>query len=98
MIDLHLTKHGEARMHQRGYRKADLDLLIGLATQVAADALLLTDEDACREIAKRKREIQQLERLRGSKIVIADGGIVTLYHTRSGSPLSARRRSRRDYQ
>ena len=96
MIDLHLTTHGEARMRQRGYRKADLDLLFGLATQVAADALLLTDEDASREIAKRKREIQQLERLRGSKIVIADGGIVTVYHTRSRSPRFTGRRSRRN--
>ncbi len=80
MLDLRLTHHAEVRMRQRGFRKADVDLVLSVATRVADDAFFLTDRDVAREIERRKHEIQQLERLRGSKIVVEAGSLITLYH------------------
>lgn len=94
MPDLHLTRHGETRMRQRGYRNADLDLVLSSATCVADDAFLLTNRDAGREIARRKREIQQLERLRGSKMIIKGGTLITLYHAAATPRQSSGRKSR----
>ena len=41
---------------------------------------LLTDKDAARAIRKRKQEIQQLERLRGSQVIVEGETLITLYH------------------
>ena len=68
-----LTSHAETRMRQRGLRDLDIALLVDTATQVTSDSYLLTRRDANREIAKRKREIQQLERLQDCKLVIDRG-------------------------
>lgn len=81
-------------MRQRGFRKADLDLVLSAATRIADDAFLLTDRDAAREIARRKHEIQQLERLRGSKIIIEGNVLITLYHAAATSRRSSNRKSR----
>lgn len=80
MLDLQSSVHGRARMQQRGYRDEDVNLILGLATHIADDAFMLTAQDAEREIARRRREIQQLERLSGSKIIVAGGMLITLYH------------------
>lgn len=69
-------------MRQRGLKDNDLAFLLEIASQVSPDAYLLTDRDAAREIARRKREIQSLERLKGCKVVVADGVILTCYHSR----------------
>jgi len=94
MHDLPLTRHAEARMRQRGFRNADIGLVLSAATRVADDAFLLTDKDAAREIARRRREIQHLERLRGTKIIVEGGEVITLYHF-DGKPSRATTRKRR---
>lgn len=83
MPDIQITRHGQARMQQRGYRQADITLALALATQIDEDQFMLTHEDASREIARRKQEIQQLERLRGTRLVVVGGRLVTLYQTKS---------------
>lgn len=95
MPDLQFTHHAEVRMRQRGFRKADVDLVLSVATRVADDAFFLTDQDAAREIERRKREIQQLERLRGSKIVVEGDALVTLYHAATMSRRSGNMKGRR---
>ena len=95
MLDLRLTHHAEVRMRQRGFRKADVDLVLSVATRVADDAFFLTDHDAAREIERRKREIQQLERLRGSKIIVEGDTLVTFYHAAVTSRRSGSMKSRR---
>lgn len=95
MLDLRLTQHAEVRMRQRGFRKADVDLILRAATRVADDAFFLTDQDAAREIEWRKREIQQLERLRGSKIIVVGDALVTLYHAATISQRSDNMKGRR---
>ena len=94
MLDLELTRHGEARMRQRGYRDADVALVLNAATMVADDAYILTNQDAAREIARRKREIQLLERLRGSKIIVKGTTLVTLYHATASQKEQNRRKRR----
>ncbi len=95
MADIQLTHHAEVRMRQRGFRKADVDLVLSVATCIADDAFFLTDQDAKLEIEKRKREIQQLERLRGSKIIVVGDTLVTLYHAVMKSRRSDNTKSRR---
>lgn len=75
-----ITQHAETRMNQRGIRKEDFGLLLATADQVASDAYLMTNEIADEEIARRKKEIQQFERLRGKKLIVEGGVIITSYH------------------
>ena len=91
-----LTNHAEQRMRQRGIRDADVSLLLKVAEPVSDDALLLTRQKAAREIERRRREIQQLERLRGTRLIIEDGALVTVYHEfRSGRRARRTLRNRR---
>lgn len=96
MHDLRFTQHAETRMRQRGYRNADVTLVLSVATRVAEDAFFLSDKDAAREIKRRRHEIQQLERLRGTKLIVERENVITLYHSDqklSRQASSKRRRS-----
>lgn len=94
MTELSLTRHAEARMRQRGYKDEDVDLVFRVGTRVADDAFLLTDKDTARAIRKRKQEIQQLERLRGSQVIVEGETLITLYHT----TMRPRRRNRKSWR
>ena len=74
------SNHACQRMQQRGIRERDIDLLMTCGTQIDDDSILLSDKDAAREIKRRKHEIQALERLRGCRVVISEGVVVTCYH------------------
>lgn len=82
MSGITLSVHGEARMQQRGLREDDLVLILQCGSALGEDVFFLTRKDADREICRRKREIQALERLRDRKVVIADGIVVTCYRSR----------------
>ena len=73
------SNHAGQRMQQRGIRERDIDLLLSCGTQIDEASILLRDKDAAREIERRKHEIQTLERLRGCKVVIIEGVVVTCY-------------------
>lgn len=75
-----ITQHAETRMNQRAIRKEDLGLILAAADQVASDAYLMTNEIVDEEIARRKKEIQQFERLRGKKLIVEGGTVITSYH------------------
>ena len=94
MTELSLTRHAETLMRQRGYKDEDVDLVFRVGTRVADDAFLLTDKDAARAIRKRKQEIQQLERLRGSQVIVEGETLITLYHT----TMRPRRRNRKSWR
>lgn len=81
MQTLRFTRHAEARMRQRGFRNVDIALVLQVATRVSDDAYILRDKDAIREIERRRREIQQLERLRGTKLVVEGPAVVTIHHS-----------------
>lgn len=92
--DHKLTRHAEMRMRQRGLRDDDLRLLLKTASQVSPDAYMLTERDAACEIAIRKREIQSLERLKGCKVVVEDGTIITCYRAHRKNQKKTLRRGR----
>ena len=74
------SNHATQRIQQRGIRERDVDLVLNCGTQIDKVSILLSDKDAAREIERRKHEIQALERLRGCKVVIIEGVVVTCYH------------------
>ncbi len=80
MIELPMTRHAQCRKQQRGFRDTDISIVLKTATEVAPDAYMLTRADVTREIALRKREIQQLQRLSGTKLIIEGGSVITCYH------------------
>jgi hypothetical protein len=94
MREYAVTRHAEMRMQQRGIRDSDLTLILDAATQVAPDAYLLTRADAAREIARRKREIQSIERLCGRKVVIEGGSVLTCYNSSQSDQRRTMRKGR----
>jgi hypothetical protein len=73
-----LTKHAIARLRQRGYRESDLELVIRFGTEVA-DGVTLRRRDADRRIGEIKRQLSDLERLKGTHVVLQDDVVVTTY-------------------
>lgn len=95
MTDIAITRHGEARLSQRGIRKSDLDILLAHGTETGPDRIMLRKHDAAQAIRDFKRQITVLERLSGKEVVIADGQLITAYHrTRPHRP-SGRKAGRR---
>ena len=94
MKSLIYTRHADQRMQQRGIRKRDVELVRRCGTRIDDRSLLLTKQDAEREITQRKREIQALERLRGCKLVLGGDLLVTLYHATTKQQKAAMRRFR----
>ncbi len=85
MQKLGYTKHGEQRANQRGFRGGDVELIRRCGTPVedrhADEVYLLRNKDVDREIRARKQEIQRLEGMRGSMVVIINNQLVTVLHT-----------------
>jgi hypothetical protein len=74
-----LSDHAAQRLQQRGFKHDDLPLLLECSSAIDEDVLQLLDGDVDREVAKRKREIRALERLRGCQVVTAGQQVVTIY-------------------
>ena len=84
MTKLKYTKHGDQRINQRGFRRNDVGLIRRCGTLVPdrqAEVYLLRNKDVEREISARKQEIQRLEGMRGSQVVIINNHLVTVLHT-----------------
>lgn len=86
------SNHVGRRMRQSGLRERDIDLVLTCGTQIDAASVLLSNKDTAREIERRKREIQALGRLRGLKVVIREGVVVTCYHANAKQLKKAFRR------
>ena len=78
-IHYELAHHAEQRIRQRGLKEDDLSMLLECSSAIDREVLQLLDGDVEREITKRKREIRQLERLRGCQVVVAGRVVVTAY-------------------
>ena len=74
----YLTNHAEERLRQRGLRERDVDfvLLHGTSTD---NAVVLTKKDVEASIAEHRRQIAQLERLRGTAVFTRDAAVLTLF-------------------
>jgi len=72
------SKHAQARARQRGYRDSDIDFVMKHGTDVD-DGSFLTDGDVHRAIEKRKQEIQQFSRLKGTVVIVSGNTAVSIY-------------------
>lgn len=93
-LSLH-SRHAEECLRQRGYRERDLETVMACGT-VCAEAIVLTGKDVNRAIEATKREIQNLERLRGTSVIVQGGVVKTVYRPdrRRIRRFLARRRNR----
>jgi hypothetical protein len=79
MTDMEMTRHALQRIRQRGRSQADIELVLRFGTHLAPDCCVLLNRDADQRIARLKREIALLERLRGWKVVEDHGLVITTY-------------------
>lgn len=79
MKDAVLTVHARERIRQRGFRERDISVLLQCGSRMVDGTLMLTDRDVQREVEIRRKQITDLERLRGMTGVIAGDRIVTVY-------------------
>ena len=74
-----LTKHGGMRLAQRSIALKDADLIAMIGTEVA-DGYLVRDKD-CEAVEHQiKQLLDRIRRLRGKRLVVASGRIITGYH------------------
>jgi hypothetical protein len=63
------SDHFKKRCQQRGYRKRDINLIMEVAG-LCRDGAFLTKKTVAQAIEQRKSEIQSLERLNGTMLVL----------------------------
>ena len=80
MTNLTITRHAEIRMSQRGFRKTDLQILRAFGTHMGRNRIMLKKRDAVKIIQSLKIQIAQIERLKGTTIVVVDDHLITAYH------------------
>ena len=95
MTSIAITRHGEARMSQRGIRMSDLDTLLAHGTEVSPDRFMLRKRDTVQLIRRLKKQIATLERLTGKEVVVTDGLLITAYHRTKPSRPAGRKTGRR---
>ena len=71
-----MTKHGQMRVQQRGYRNADMELVMQYGTDLSRKrgkyGYMLTNQDVQQSVESFKRKIQKLERLKGTYMVVGE--------------------------
>lgn len=73
------TKHGSMRASQRNIKECDLEIIMNFGCEVADGYLML----ACNcQAAERelKKQLETIRRLKGKRLVIKDGKVVTVFH------------------
>lgn len=79
MTELALSKHGLARLTQRGIQLSDLELLILIGSDVE-DGHLVLEKDYQAFERELKHVLHRARRLVGKRVVLADGRVITAYH------------------
>ena len=80
MTALIMTRHGETRMSQRGFRKTDLEVLLAHGTDIGRDRIMLRRRDAAELIRDLKKQIAKIERMTDKVLIVVEGELVTAYH------------------
>lgn len=78
-----LSDHVQKRARQRGFRDQDLELIMNYGETVR-DGIAVTDNTLRRlrsQLQQLRGELQRLERLRGTAVIVQDGTVVTAYRT-----------------
>ncbi|NVO24990.1 hypothetical protein [Donghicola mangrovi] len=80
MLDLQMTNHAEIRRQQRGFRKADIDVLVALGEPCGHDGYRIPRRVAQDEIQRLKARIRQIERLSESIAIVTGNAVITVHH------------------
>ena len=83
MASLHLTRHAQSRVRQRGVREADLDLIYRFGTEVA-DGVVLRQEDVIAVEQEVKLLVNRLHTLKGRFIAVHGDTVLTTYKPSRG--------------
>lgn len=86
-----ISRHAEQRLRQRGFSRSDLALVMNHGAPIE-DGIELTNRVAAERIAELKREVQALERLRGTRVIVLGEVIATTYRIRYRRRYHQRRR------
>lgn len=96
MSDLMFTDHAQTRTGQRGISHSDLELITKHGIEVER-GFMLTEKAGRAYIDTLKQQIQQMERLIGTRVVCDGATVITAYHPgRRKSQSLLRRSPRRD--
>jgi hypothetical protein len=79
MADLVITRHAITRMAQRSIRLRDVDLIEIVGTKVE-NGYLVREKDYQAAERAIKKVLERLSRLRGKRLVVSDGRVVTAFH------------------
>jgi len=79
MNDLSLSTHAVARMAQRAIQPGDLEIILAFGSEVEGGILVREKDVECAERTLR-RLLKRLQKVKGKRLVIADGCLVTAYH------------------
>ena len=80
-MPVRLSKHAEQRINQRGFQHSSAELIRCWGTPVKdpeTEVYFLRNNDVDTQVRQLKREIHEIERLRGCKAVFADDTLVTI--------------------
>ena len=88
------TRHAEAGKSQRGIRETDIGFLLAHGTDMGPDRIVLTKREAAKAIPDLKKRIADIERLTGKVLVVAEGRLITAYHSSKPARPPPERRER----
>jgi hypothetical protein len=78
-VSINFSDHALLRLAQRGIPTSDVELLMTLGTEVEGGYLIL-DRDLLAAEKQLKRTLTDLRRLRGKRLVLQHGTLITAYH------------------
>lgn len=87
------THHGAVRMAQRGFNLRDAELIAMVGTEVE-DGYLVRHVDYQEIERVLKKFLERVRRLRGKRLVVTTGRIVTAYHATNSHQRQLLRNSR----
>ena len=79
MTPFKATKHAGQRLAQRAISMTDAEMIVNFGTEVEDGYVFLNKDCAAIERELRKA-LQHVQQLRGKRIVIEEGRLVTAYH------------------
>ena len=79
MSNLSYSAHAISRMSQRALRESDIELILEIGTDTS-DGYVVCKKDVQRYVRRCKKQIAQVERLEGKRVVIEGDRVVTAYH------------------
>lgn len=78
MITVGITAHAMTRMQQRGVKWSDIDYVMSIGTEIG-DGYVILERDYRAIEHEMKRQLQNIKRLVGKRIVCQQGKLITAY-------------------